>query len=180
VKRYINLRWVLLATLFPLLVLGLYVLVVRIHGLVRYDPVYFTEEYVEQYGTPGAVALTLEQALKQDNWLLQAELQGRRRPAKFYTSPSLMFVMMWERTNRFFTYLYFDMQTYERHSYNIEEVDGRYVAMRADAYYFFHSGRWLVVFTPLAISWWAVEIVVILAVAIFRLSARVRERMYEV
>lgn len=178
VKRYINLRWVVLATLFPLLLLGLYVLAVQIHGLVRYDLAYFTEDYVEEYKTPGSVARALEGALREDDQVLQAELQGRRRPAKFYTSPSLIFVMMWERTDHFFTYLYFDMQTYERHVYHLEEVDGRYVAMQPDAYYFFHSGRWLVVFTPLAIAWWVVEIVVILAVVVFRLSARMREQMY--
>ena len=177
-RRFVDARWVMLATLVPLLVLGLYVLAIQIHGLMRYDPAFFTDEYVEQYGTPGAVARALETALQNDDQMLLAELQGRQRPAEFYTSPSIIFVMMWERTDRYFTYLYFDMQTFERHTYHFEEVDGRYVAMQPDPYFYLSSGRWVLVFLPIAIAWWAIEIVAVLAVVLYRLSARMREQMY--
>jgi hypothetical protein len=177
-RRFLNVRWIIVVALVPLALLGLYVLVIQIHGLTRYDPVYFTRKYVEMYDNPGSVARTLEGALQANDKVLLAELQGRRRMATFYTSPDMIFVMLWERMDRFFTYLYFDMQTYERHVYHFEEINGRYVAMEPDPYYYFHSGRWVLVFAPLSITWWAIEIVVILVVVLYRISARLRERIY--
>lgn len=177
-SRFVSIRWIVVATLVPLVLLGFYVLAIQLHSLTRYDPAYFTQKYVEMYETPGAVARTMEGALQTNDQVLLAELQGRQRPAKFYTSSSMSFVMLWEYTDRFFTYLYFDMQTYERHTYHFEEVDGRYVAMMPDPYFYFHSGRWVLVFFPLAISWWAIEIVVILVVLLYHVSARLREQMY--
>jgi hypothetical protein len=177
-KRYVNLRWVLAATLTPLILLGLFALVVLFHGLLRFDPAYFTEPYLERYGTPGGAARALETALQTDDRDLLAELQGRRRSVAFETSPRIIFVMLWDRDDRFFTYLYQDLQTYERYTYHFEEVKGRYVVTAPDAYYYWHSGSWLLTFLPAAIAWWLVEIVVVLAVWLYRLSARMRQQMY--
>ena len=63
-KIHVRLRWILAVIVAPFVVLGLVVLAVNAYGAVRFDPVYFADEYVEQYGTPGAAARTLEQALK--------------------------------------------------------------------------------------------------------------------
>jgi hypothetical protein len=162
------------------MLLGLYVLAVEIHGLVRYDPAYFTSEYTSRYDTPGAVARALESALQTGDGALLAELQGRRNAAKFHMSPNMMFVMLWEYTDRYYTYLYFDTDTYRRYAYHVEEMQERYVITHPDAYYYLHSGRWLVVFLPVALTWWSVETVVVLGVWIHRLSARARQKMYGV
>ena len=176
--RYVNLRWVLAAALLPLVLAGLFVLVVQVQGLRRYDPVYFSEVYAERYDTPGAVARALEGALQTNDRALLAELQGLRWLAAFKTSPKLIFVMLWERGDRYISYLYFEMDTYKRHMHYVEQVGERWVVSPPDAYYYLHSGRWLVVFSPLAIVWWLLEIVVTLAVLVYRLSARLRAQMY--
>ena len=178
VKPYVNLRWVLAAALLPLVLAGLFVLVVQVQGLRRYDPTYFSATYTERYDTPGSVARALEGALQADDRELLAELQGLRRLAAFKTSPKLIFVMLWEHGDRYISYLYFEMDTYKRHVHYVEQVEERWVVSPPDAHYYFHSGRWLVVFTPLAIVWWFLEIVVTLAVLVYRLSARLRVQMY--
>lgn len=177
-RSRIGLRWILPAILVPVILLGLYVLAVQIHGLVRYDPVYFTPEYVATYETSGSVARALEGALQTGDQTLLAELQGRRRPSSFYTSPSMVFALLLERTGSFFTYSYFDMKTLERHTYHIEQINGRYVVTQPDAYYYLHSGRWSATFLPLASAWWALMIVVMLAMWVSHISAQMRERMY--
>jgi hypothetical protein len=177
-KPYVNLRWALAAALLPLVLAGLFVLVVQVQGLRRYDPAYFSGTYAERYDTPGAVARALEGALQTNDRALLAELQGLRRLAAFKTSPKLIFVMLWEHGDRYISYLYFEMDTYKRHVHYVEQVGERWIVSPPDAYYYLHSGRWLVVFTPLAIVWWLLEIVVTLAVLVYRLSARLRVQMY--
>jgi len=182
-KPYVNLRWVLAAALLPLVLVGLFMLVVQVQSVSRYDPAYFSEVYAERYDTPGAVARALEGALQTDDRELLAELQGLRRLAAFKTSPKLIFVTLvryttWERGDRYMSYLYLEMDTYRRHMHYIEQVGERWVVSPPDAHYYLHSGRWLGVFTPLAIVWWLLEIVVTLAVLVHRLSARLRAQMY--
>jgi len=178
VKSYVNFRWVLVVALAPLVVAGLFVLGVKVLDRVRYDPAYFTPAYVEQYGTPGGVARALEGALQTGDRESLAELQGLRRPVQFDTNPKLVFVMLWERADPYITYFYIDMQTYERHMHYFEEVNGRWVVSPPDAHYYLHSGRWLVVFTPVAVVWWLLGIVVVLAVSVSHLAARLRAQMY--
>jgi len=176
-KSYVNFRWVLLATLLPLLLAGVFALTVNVRSLTRYDPAYFTETYVERYDTPGAVAREMEQALQNNDQELMAELQGLRRPATFETSPNIIFVLLWERTDKYISYLYFDMETYHRQTHYVEIVQERWVVTPQDTNYYLRSGRWLEVFIPLLIFWWLLEIVVVLAIWISRASAHMRELM---
>lgn len=177
-RMHVRPRWVALVVLLPFEVLGLLVLIVTAYGPVRHDPAYFADEYLERYSTPGDAALALEGALQSGDQALLAELQGLRRPAKFETGPSIVFVMMWERTDRYITYLYFDMQTYERHPQYFEMVEGRWVVTPPDLRYYIHSGQWQRVFWPLAIVWWLLGIVAIGMVWLFRASERARARLY--
>jgi hypothetical protein len=176
-RRFIDFRWVVLAALLPFMLLGLYVLSIYAYEMVRYDPAYFGQAYVARYDTPGATARALEKALQTGDRALMSELQGREAAA-FKPMPNLVFIMLWERTDRYYTYLYLDRETYERHTYYVEKVRERFVVTPPDAYYYLHSGRWVVVFLPLAIAWWVLEVIVVLAVWLYRLSARMREQMY--
>ena len=178
IRRFVDLRMVLLVVLLPVVLAGLYVLLVQIHGLVRYDSTYFTQAYREEYDTPGSAARALEGVLQTGDQELLAELQGMRRPAPFETGPKITFTMLWERTDRYISYLYFDMDTYRRHTHYIEEVDGRWVVSPTDAYYHLYSGRWLKVAVPLAMFWWLLGTITILIVLVSRISARLREQMY--
>jgi hypothetical protein len=177
VKLYVNIRWILIAAALPFVVLGLLVLVVQAYNLFRHDPAYFTPAYLEQYESPGEVVWALETALQSDDEAQLAELQALRWPAEFYTSPSIIFVMLWERTDRYFTYLYFDMQTYERHPHYVEEVNGRWVVAPPDIYYYINSGQWKRVFFPLAIIWWLLSGIATGALWVFRASERARARL---
>jgi hypothetical protein len=177
-ERLLNLRGALAAALLPLVLAGLFALAVETHGLVRYDPAYFTPLYAQRYDTPGSVALALERALQAGDTALLAELQGLRHPATFKTGSRIIFIMLLDSDDRYFNYLYFDIDTYERHTHYIEQVGGRWVVTPMDAYYYFHSGRWLGVFLPVALVWWLVEAVVILAVWVYRSSAQFRARLW--
>lgn len=159
------------------MLLGLYALVMQVHGRLRYVAAYFAPEYVAKYSTPEATAKALETALQRGDRALMAELQGRR-VAAFDARPNLIFVMLRERTDRYYTYWYLDRETYERYAYYLEKVRGRYVVTPPDAYYYLHSGQWILVFLPATATWWAVEIVVLLSTFLYRFSTRMREQMY--
>jgi hypothetical protein len=173
----LNVRWILAAALLPLMLLGLYVLAMQVYEGFRYDPSYFAAEYAAKYDTPGAVAKSLETALQIGDRALMSELEGRQAAA-LKAMPSLVFIMLWDRTDRYYTYLYVNRDTYERHTYHVEQVQGRYVVTPADAYYYLHAGRWMGVFVPAAITWWVLELFAVLLVWIYRLSTHLREQMY--
>ena len=177
-KLYVRPRWIALVVLLPFVLLALLVLIVEAYGLVRHEPAYFSDEHLEWYSTPGDAALALEGALQTGDDALLAELQGLRWPATFQTGPDIIFVMMWERADRYITYLYVDMQSYERHPHYFELVHGRWVVTPPDLYYYIHSGEWQRVFWPLAIVWWLLGAVAIGMVWLFRVSERARARLY--
>ncbi len=177
-KSVVSWRAILFVVLTPAVVLGLLFLAAWLYGLVRYDPAYFTEPYLSRYETPGETARVLERALQTNDPLLLTELQGLRWPAKFVTAPSMIFVMLLDRTDRYITYLYFDMQTYERYPHYFEEVNGRWVVSPPDFYYYMRSGRWVVVFTPIAVVWWLLGGIALGIVVVMRVSDRFRAKLY--
>lgn len=178
-KRLLNVRLILVVALLPLVLAGLFVLVVVLQGLSRYDATYFTSEYIERYASPGDVARQLEVALQTNDQDLLAELQGLRQTVTFATDPDIILVMLWERSDRYFTYVYIDMDTLERHSHHIELVSGRFVSSPTDMYYYLYSGHWLKVAGPVATIWWLAGAVALLAMWVSHLSARLRDHMYE-
>ncbi|HEY76757.1 MAG TPA: hypothetical protein G4O00_11355 [Thermoflexia bacterium] len=117
VTKWLNWRTALIVALFPLVLAGLFALVAEIQRLGRYDPAYFTEEYRQRYDTPGSVARALGDALRTGDEMLLAELQGLRKPIPLHTGPEMIFVMLLESDDRYYTYLYFDMDTYRRYAY---------------------------------------------------------------
>jgi hypothetical protein len=175
---HVRFRWILAVIVIPFIILGLVVLAAKIYGLFRFERSYFGQEYQELYDTPGAVARALEGVLRGDDPQLLAELQGLRWTAEFETAPSMILIMLWERTDRYMTYLFFDMQSYERHAHYFEKVQGRWVVSPTDLYYYIHSGAWQRVFWPIATVWWLLGAVAIGAVWVFRASERMRARLH--
>lgn len=173
-----GLRWILAVVLLPLEVAGLFALVVWAYGLVRYDPIYFAEIYVERYDTPEVTARALERALQTGDEALLAELQGLRWPAKFATAPTMSFAMLGERTDRYITYLYFDTLSLERYPHPLERVRGRWVVSPPDLHYYFYSGQWRRAFWPLAITWWLLAAIGLPGVWLFRIR-RKRAGLYD-
>lgn len=169
--------WLLLVLLAPFVILGLLVVAVKAYGLVRYDPAYFADEYLHRYSAPSEVARSLEVALRTGDDALLAELQALRWPGEFETGPGIVFTMLWQSTDRFLTYLYVDMQDYERHPHHVEFVQGRYVVAPQDLHYYLYSGEWKRVFSPLAITWWILGLAAVGLVWLFRVSGSMRARL---
>jgi hypothetical protein len=168
------LPWILVVAVLPFVVLGLLVVAVQLAARMRYDPGYFGQAYVEKYATPEAAVRALEQALQNNDERLIAEVTGLHRAARVQPSRRLIFVRLWERTDRYRTYMYFDQETYERYLYPFEQVKGRWVASPPDLYYTMHSGRWRGAFLPAALAWWVLGAVVIGTVWLCRGSMRFR------
>jgi hypothetical protein len=153
-NRTMDLRPTLVVALLPLVLLGLLAVVMQVHGMLRYDPVYFTEPYLERYSKPDLVVKALERALQTDDRALLAELQGLRSPRAFETAPSIDLAMLLERNDFYLTYLYVDRQTYDRYTHHLEKFEGRWIVSPDDAYFFVRSGQWQRIFLPAALAWW--------------------------
>ena len=165
---------ILVVALVPLIIAGIYILGVQIHGLYRFDQAYFAPEFQETYHSPGMVAVALERALQAGDTQLYAELTGLNSEiGEMIPRPNLHFSILVEVDEReYFHYLYFDFDTFLRDTHYVKEVNGRWVAVPQDAYYYFDSGQWLKVFGPVAASWW----VLLLAIAIMKLLSRAGSR----
>ncbi len=167
----------LIVLLVPFVVLGLLVLIVGLYAWVRYDPAYFSGEYLEEYGEASEVARSLERALQTGNRRVLSELQGLRWPAPFETNDNISFVKLWERTGRYVTYLYVDMYSYERYEHHLEQVQGRWVVAPEDLRYLLYSGQWKAFFFPAAIAWWVLALIVLAFVWRLRHSESLRSRL---
>jgi hypothetical protein len=152
-------RSLLVVGLIPFILLGLLVSVGKAYGLMRYDPAYFTETYQERYDTPGAVAKALESALQTGDRALLAELQALRWPSSLESGPAITWVQLWERTDRYVTYLYYDVSANTPYLYHMEEARGRWVVSPSDVYHFVESGAYKRWFLTFSLVWWASGIV---------------------
>jgi hypothetical protein len=179
-KRLIDWPYVVGLLLLPIAV------VLVLHGVravqeqTRYDEAYFAEEYLNQYETPGSVAIDLEQALRHGDSQLMAELVGTRSgPAPIVPRPSLIYVFLLSVDGDYFQYLYFNADDYNRVVQYVTEVRGRYVASEPDLYFYMDSGRWRGVAGPIAMSWWILVTVFTAGVLAYRRMAVSRQQMYE-
>jgi hypothetical protein len=154
VKRSVILHSILVVALLPLVLLGLLAVAMQVHGVLRYDPAYFTEPYVDRYSKPDLVAKALERALQTDDRALLAELQGLRSPRAFETAPSIDLAMLSKRDDHYLTYLYVDRHSYDRYTHHLEQFGGRWIVSPDDVYFFVRSGQWQRVFLPAALAWW--------------------------
>lgn len=171
--------WITGLAFVPLIAVGLLAAYVSTQSGFRYDEAYFTSEYQELYSAPGRVARKWEQALRTGDQTLVAELTGLREEPDIEPNPDVILTVLLETDEAgYFHYLYFDLQTYERSTYYIKQVKGRWVLAPEDVYFYWGSGQWRGVFTPIAIVWWLILLVAGLAVSLFRAGATVRERMF--
>ncbi len=153
-NRYIDLRRILVVALLPWVLLGLLAVALQIHGILRYDPLYFTEPFLERYSKPDHVAKALERALQTGDRVLLAELQGLRSPRDFEMAPSIDLAMLSERSDQYLTYLYVDRRTFDRYVHHLEQFEGRWIVSPTDIYYYVRSGEWQRLFLPAALAWW--------------------------
>lgn len=164
----------LILILAPLIIACLYIIGVQIHSLSRYDQAFFTPEYQDRYHSPGTVAQAMEIALREGDMLLYAELTGLNRNHR--SQEPLPSLALSDTLNAdqdgYFRFLYFELDTMRRNTQYVKEVDGRWVAVPQDAYFYFDSGKWTNVFMPLAIGWWVLLITIAIIKAYTRWASR--------
>jgi hypothetical protein len=172
-----RLYWALAVALFPIFVALLYVIIVRVEALFRYNNRFFTPSYQEIYSAPGPVAIALEQALQSGNYELYNEITAlRSSPISLEAQPDVIMTIMLEADDMgYYHYIYLDMETLRRSTYYIKEQNNRYIMVPEGPYFYLDSGSWLEVFTPLALVWWLILFVYELGSFFFRLAARIRE-----
>ena len=107
-------------------------------------------------------------------------LQGTRRiTANFEPRPRLIFAVLYSLDGGYFNYLYVDARTFERVIQHVKEIDGRYVVVPENLYYYIDSGRWQAIFGPLLLTWWTVVVVATGALWIYRITARTRRELFD-
>ncbi|HEY42916.1 MAG TPA: hypothetical protein G4O11_02930 [Anaerolineae bacterium] len=178
-KRIIDWPYFIGLMLVPVIIVAILFLYAKIDELTRYDPAYFTEEYLERYPSPGMVAIGLEPVLREGDEDAMQELLGTRRGIKSIEArPDLILVFLLEADEKYFHYLYFDASDYNRVLQYIKKWNGRYIASKMDLYYYMDSGQWKVVAGPLAFAWWSLVIVFTAGVFVYRRSRAAQQKRY--
>lgn len=178
-RRYVDWPYVLGLAVLPVVVVGVLFGIAAIQGLTRYNPAYFTADYLTLYDTPGSVARALEVALRDGDQQLLHELQATKRaPAAFAAQPKLIFVFLLSVQGDYFQYLYFNTDSFIRVTENVKQHDGRYVEVPSNLYYYMDSGQWTTVAAPIAATWWILLAVYTLATYVYRRMATARQRMF--
>lgn len=178
-RQHSHWLWIAGLALIPLLIAGGFSDYMSRQSDTRYAEAYFGPQYQDVYGTPGGVARDWEQALKTGDPTLVVELTGLKDPPRIQPNPNMTLTILLEIDDAgYYHYLYYDLQTYDRLTQYVKDVRGRYVVAPIDFYFYWDSGQWQGVFTPLAIVWWLVLVVAGVAISLFQVGARARETMY--
>lgn len=177
IKLEFNFKTVAMATLLPVMVAAVFVLIGAVQGIpaLRYDPQHFTPDVAARYDSPRTVLDGLQVVFETGDRDLLAEVEGLRRPRDVVQNPRLFGALMWERTGDYWSYMFWDSQTWARVHIHTIEVNGRWVVAPEDAYFFLVTGLWLNTWTPVALVYWLAETVTVLVLA-FRQRARRWER----
>lgn len=164
----------------PVMLAGLFIILVSIQSVYRYDEQYFVSEYKSLYASPGSVAAAAEQVIRTGETELYAELTGLRFPAPLPEINPDVFLMVLLKVNKagYYQYLFFNVKTYERLIVNVKQVQGRWVLVPKSAYYYLDSGDWLLFFSPFITIWGSLFFVIFLGIGLHRLGSRFRNQLY--
>ena len=171
-------RRILAVAVVPLILVGLFLLAVLLARLVRYNPAYFSESYIEQYSTPMSVNEALERAFQTGDRTLLAELQGLRWPHAFPTG-NIRFVSCEAQGDDYYSYLFQELDGPGRYMFHTIHIEGRWVAATSDADFYLRTGRWTRAAAPIVLIYWAVEFGIVLALVIYRGAVRARTGLYD-
>jgi hypothetical protein len=180
-KRILRWRIFLALAVVPVVIIAGALLLAYVQGATRYNPDYFTGEYLERYQTPNLLLNDLEQALQTGDARLLAAVQGTHPAAQsLVPQPHMVFSSIYnKREGPYVLYLFYDTVTYHRHMAYFKEMDGRYVVVPQGLYYYFDSGRWDDVFIPPALFWWSILVLTTGAGLLYIKLADMRQRMYQ-
>jgi hypothetical protein len=163
----------------PIIIIGLAYGLAWLEGRIRYDPAYFTQEYLERYQTPDRLIRDVEIALNKGDQALMAELQASRfPPGTLQARPNIIYSALLGREGPYLNYLLYDTVTFHRYLAPVKAAGGRYVLVPVGLYYFFDSGRWGSVFIPPAIFWWSFLLVISASIWVYRRLASYRNQLF--
>jgi hypothetical protein len=178
-KKLINWKVVLFMLIVPFLATGAAFFVTFVQEQVRYEPEYFTEEYITRYQIPNPFLTDLETALREGDENLMAVLQGTRStPTSITPNPNIQYSFLLNTQGAYFSHIFWDVETYVRYVQHVKLVDGRYVVVPESLYYYVDSGIWPTVFTPPFLYWWSFVLVTTIGLWIYRFLAAVRKQLF--
>jgi hypothetical protein len=178
-KKTIDWSYVLGLMVIPPVILAFLFLIAGIQGLLRYNPAYFTPEIVERYSQPVSLIDDLENAIEKGDSKQMAVLRGTRQvPRGLKPLPDVHFTIFWDQEGKYWNYLFQDTSTYTRYMQHLKIVNGRYVVVPENLYYYIDSGLWKTFFFPLAIIWWLIVALFTLGMWVYRTMIKVRKEIY--
>lgn len=178
-RRLIDWQYVLGLMLLPVSILVIAFLISWIQGLVRYDPTYFTDEYLKRYAAPSELLMDLETALRNGDSALLAAVQGTQNvPQRLEPLPNVRFLVFWKFDGKYNDYLFMDTTNYHRYMQHVKLVKGRYVNIPETIHFYMDSGRWIQTFGPIMAIWWLVVILFTVVVWVYRHMAAVRQDIF--
>lgn len=178
-RRLIDWWYVVGLMALPLLFIALILAAGYIQGLIRYNPAYFSGEYLERYAVPSQVLFDLERAIREADGELLAQTQGADDvPQDLEPLPNVRSLIYWDSEGEYSNYMFMDTTNYRRYMQHLKLVEGRYVRVPEGFYYLIDSGGWIDTFGPIAAIWWLVVILFTAGVWVYRYTAALREEMY--
>jgi hypothetical protein len=163
----------------PLVLAGLLLLAGELLFIGRYDPAYFSPEYLRLYPTPDAVLYGMETALRAgDEQMMDGLLATRHGSGPLTARPKVTFVFMAGNQGDYLEYLFLDLKDYSRVVTYVRTQGGRYIAAEPDFYFYVDSGKWVEVAGPLAAGWWILLLLFTSGVYVYRRLALVRQAMW--
>jgi hypothetical protein len=163
----------------PLALAGLLVLAGKLLWIGRYDPAYFTPEYLRLYPTPDAVLYGLETAMRTgDEHMMDGLLATRHGSGPLAPRPKVSFVLMAGQQGDYLEYLFLDLKDYSRVITYVLPEGGRFIAAQPDFYFYMDSGKWVEVAGPLAATWWILLLLFTGGVYVYRRLALARQAMW--
>jgi hypothetical protein len=178
-SRLINWKVVFFLLAVPILATGAVFVITFVQGQVRYNPEYFAEEYIERYQALNNFIIDLETAYKDGDENLVAVLQGTRATPEFVPpNPNIQFSFILNRQGDYENLIFWDTVTYVREVQHVKMVKGRFVLVPESLYYYVDSGIWPTVFTPPALYWWSIVLVITIGLWIYRFLGKVRKEIF--
>jgi hypothetical protein len=177
--RTIDWPYVIGLLLLPFLILGVFLLVAWIDGWVRYDPAYFTSDYLKRYSTRDQLLTDLESAIRSGDPTLLAESQGTRPSStKLEPLPNVHLMIFWDGDQKYINYLFMDTRNYQRYMQHVRSVRGRFVRVPDGLFFLADSGQWKLSFGPILVVWYILVILFTLGTWIYRSMAIYRHRVF--
>jgi len=179
ITTHLRLRRLLIAALAPLLIAGLGWAAARLMLINRWDPAYFSAEYLARYADPQETVEAAAVALAQADAAALAEMHALAAPDTIRPNPNLAYVFpydyyvgmrrsivtenpnAWDRMRqpdvRFASYLFADRGSGALVPLTVEQVRGRWVFVPPDgAYYYMQTGGWFRLWHTFSVLYYAV------------------------